>query len=82
MTVESAADRAAFLADFGVTVTATPENYAATHPNSNSVTFTAIFERVYVEVANISGHRPVLTCRESDLDDNDIGMATVILEDI
>lgn len=48
MTVETASDRAAFVADFGVSVT-------------GSATFTAIFDHQYLDSLDIVGEKPVLT---------------------
>ncbi len=55
MSVETATDRAAMLADFGVTVV-----YGA-------YTFTGIYDKAYVETAGIADYRPTVTCRSSDV---------------
>lgn len=47
-TFETAADRAAFLADFGVSVT-------------GAASFTAIYDHEYVEFGDITGEKPILT---------------------
>jgi hypothetical protein len=66
MTVESASDRAAFLADFGVTVTWTRS------AGGSASTLTAIFERPsdlvdgQAEVELLDRHSTLL-CREADL---------------
>lgn len=54
MTVETDADRLAFLTDFGEDVTV------------GGSSFTAILDREYVEAGGVSGYAPVLTCRQAD----------------
>ena len=67
MPVESAADRAAFLADFGVSVRWTPAGGSA-------ATLTAIFDYPSTTVAGLSeadivDRTPTLLCRSADLPD-------------
>lgn len=75
MPVESAADRAAFLADFGVEVTIN----AAVSPN----VFTAIFDNAYAEAAfgqgaPIAASAPVLRARTADIGDLDEGVQVTV----
>lgn len=69
MAVESAADRLAMLEDFGITVT------------GPSGTFIGIFERTYVELLNITGHRPVVTARSTDLTVAGVSVGSTISAD-
>lgn len=67
MPVETAADRAAFLADFGLTAAYTPAGAGAT-------TLTGIFDNDWLDLdvegeVGVASRSPRLVCRTSDLSD-------------
>ncbi len=66
MAIESAEDRAAMLADFGLTVTA------------SFGTFTAIFDHDYVETQGVNGTAPLLVCRTEDITSLAVGDALTV----
>ena len=53
--------------EHGTSVTYTPTGY--THPSSRTKTITVIFDRGYVETADIEGDAPVATCKAADVPD-------------
>lgn len=65
MTIETDADRAAFLADFGVSVT-------------GAASFRAIYDHEYVEFADVAGNKPILAAPYADVSNLVYGNALTI----
>ena len=71
MAIESDADRAMLLEDFGTTVTV----------KSSGATFTALFDKAFVETLDIAGNRPVAVARTADLTANSVAVGTTLTID-
>lgn len=60
MAVETAADRAVFVGDFGESI-----KLGQAHAYTGSIT--GIFDREYIEAGDMQGYHPVLTCVTADV---------------